>query len=229
MNLNLARSAGLLDHGIRHDDDLIRHRQRLGLAVRDHDEGDAELALDLLELDHHGLAQIVVERAQRLVEQQHRRLADQRAGQRDALLLAARQVVRPAPGERVEADLLQHLHHAAVARVLRHPLHLEAELDVLRHRAVREQREALEHHRGVAMRWRQVGDVVAGDQDLPGGDLLEPADHPQRRRLAAARRAQQGDELAVLDLGVEVDHRADVAVERLADVDQNDVEIGHRL
>ena len=34
---------------------------------------------------------------------------------------------------------------------------------------------------------------------VPVGDLLEPRDHPQRRRLAASRRADQDDELAVLD------------------------------
>ena len=36
----------------------------------------------------------------------------------------------------------------------------------------------------------------------PGGRLLEPGDHPQRRRLAAARGAEQGEELAAGDLEV---------------------------
>ena len=44
----------------------------------------------------HLLAQLQVERAERLVEQQHLRLADQRARQRHALALAARQLRRPA-------------------------------------------------------------------------------------------------------------------------------------
>ena len=38
----------------------------------------------------------------------------------------------------------------------------------------------------------------------PDGRLLEAADHPQRRRLAAARRAEQAEELAVLDLEIDV-------------------------
>ena len=193
----------------------------------DHDEGDAELALDLLQLHHHLLAQAVVERAERLVEEQHRGLADECAGERDALLLAAAQVPRVAIRKLVEADHLQHLAHLAIALAALDALDLEAELDVLVHVAVGEEREALEHHGGVALRRREVGDVLAGDVDLSLGDLFETADHAQRRGLAAAARAEHGDELAVLDLGVEVDDGAHVAVEGLVDVDEDDVEIGH--
>ena len=42
------------------------------------------------------LAQLLVERAQRLVEQQHLGALDDRTGQRHALLLAAGELVRPA-------------------------------------------------------------------------------------------------------------------------------------
>ena len=42
-----------------------------------------------LELDLHLLAQLQVERAERLVEQQHARAVDDRARERDALALAA--------------------------------------------------------------------------------------------------------------------------------------------
>ena len=51
----------------------VRHRQRLLLVVRHVDERDADVLLDALELDLELLAQLEVERAQRLVEQQHRR------------------------------------------------------------------------------------------------------------------------------------------------------------
>jgi hypothetical protein len=40
------------------------------------------------------LAQLQVERAERLVEEQHRGVVDERAGQRDALLLAAGELAR---------------------------------------------------------------------------------------------------------------------------------------
>ena len=62
----------------------------------DEEEGDADLALDRLELDLHLLAQLEVEGAERLVEQQHSGPVDQGAGQRDPLPLAAGELRRPA-------------------------------------------------------------------------------------------------------------------------------------
>ena len=48
-----------------------------------------------------------------------------------------------------------------------------------------------------------VDDPVA-DQDPPVGHVLEPGEHAQRGRLAAARRADEHEELAVGDVDVEV-------------------------
>ena len=39
--------------------------------------------------------------------------------------------------------------------------------------------------------------IVAVDQNLPAAHRLQPGDHAQRRRLAAARRAEQCDKLAI--------------------------------
>ena len=52
--------------------------------------------LDPLQLELHLLAQLQVERAERLVEQQHLRPVDERAGERDPLLLAAGELARAA-------------------------------------------------------------------------------------------------------------------------------------
>src|SRR5258708_39877297 len=51
-------------------------------------------------------------------------------------------------------------------------------------------------------------EVAAADEDLAGAGRLQPGDHAQGRGLAAARRPQQGEELAILDLEVEVVHGA---------------------
>ena len=98
MLVDLGRRADLLDLALVEDGDAVAHAQRLALVVGDIDEGDADLALDRLQLDLHLLAQLEIERAQRLVQQQHARLVDQRAGQRHALPLAARQLPGLAPG-----------------------------------------------------------------------------------------------------------------------------------
>ena len=63
--------------------------------MRDVDERRAELVLDALQLELHLLAQLHVERAERLVEQQRGGPVDERARERDPLLLAARELPRP--------------------------------------------------------------------------------------------------------------------------------------
>ena len=72
----------------------MRQRQRLGLVVRHVDERDADLLLQVDELDLQLLAELRVECCERLVEQQHRRMRDERARDRNALLLAAGELVR---------------------------------------------------------------------------------------------------------------------------------------
>ena len=51
---------------------------------------------------------------------------------------------------------------------------------------------------------REPGHVLVVEQDPPAARLDEPRDHPQRRRLAAAGRAEQRHELAVGDVEVEL-------------------------
>ena len=98
---------------------------------------------------------------ERLVEQQHVGPDDQRAGQRHALLLAAGQLARQAVAEMIEPHQAQAPPSIFGADLrLRQLAHLEAEGDVLRHRHVRKQRIALEHHAGVALPRRQRGDVA---------------------------------------------------------------------
>ena len=87
--VELRRAAHLLDHAAVHHRDGVGHRHGLLLVVGDVHEGDPDLGLDPLELDLHLPAQLEVEGAERLVEQQHLRPVDQRPGQRDPLLLAA--------------------------------------------------------------------------------------------------------------------------------------------
>ena len=74
---------------------------------------------------------------------------------------------------------------------------------------MRVERVALEHHGDVALLGPQRVDDPAVDRDLAGGDLLEAGEHAQQRRLAAAGRADEDDELAVADLdGDAVQHFA---------------------
>jgi hypothetical protein len=108
--------------------------------------------------------------------------------------------------------------HAARDLVLRVVLEPQPERHVLVHRHVRVERVVLEHHGHVAVLRRHVVDHLAVDRDLAGADLLEPGDHPQRRRLAAAGRADQHHEFLVGDVEVDAAHRLGVveALDHLA-------------
>ena len=112
--VEIRRRAELLDPAGVHDRDSVRHRHRLLLVVRDVDEGDADVVLDRLQLELHLLAELEVERAERLVEEQHARLVHERAREGDALLLAAGELARLALVEPREADQAQDLDHAAL-------------------------------------------------------------------------------------------------------------------
>ena len=110
--VDLGGRAELLDPAGVEDRQAVAHRERLLLVVGHVDERDADLLLDRLELDLHLLAQLQVERAQRLVEQQHARPVDERPSQRDALALAAGQLARLALVIAFQPDHAQGVLHA---------------------------------------------------------------------------------------------------------------------
>ena len=169
-------------------------------------EGDADLGLDALELDLHLAAQLEVERTERLVEQEHVGLVDEGAGDGHALLLAAGQLSRLAPRHRGELHQLEH-----VLDLLLDVLDAtaaQAERDVLEDVEVREERVVLEDRVDGPLVRAQLRDVLVADEDRAGGGVLEAGHHAQRRRLAAARGAEQGEERARGDGQVErIDRR----------------------
>ena len=84
----------------------VGHAHRLDLVVRDVHERAVEIALQVLELAAHLEPQQRVERRERLVEEVRARVAHDRAADRDALALAARELRGLAVEQRLD---LQHL------------------------------------------------------------------------------------------------------------------------
>ena len=115
-----------------HDGDAVGDRERLLLVVRDVERRDAELELDAPDLLAQLHAHLRVERRERLVEQQHARLDRERARERDALLHAARELVRVAVAGVPEADELEQLVDALVALGRSLAADAQPERDVLR-------------------------------------------------------------------------------------------------
>src|SRR5581483_7324480 len=92
---------------------------------------EAHLVLNALQLELHLLAELQVERAERLVEEEHPRPVHERARQRDALLLPARELLRPAAAVALEPDDAQHLLDLARQRSALHAPAAQTERDVL--------------------------------------------------------------------------------------------------
>ena len=160
--------------------------------------------LQPLQLDLHGVAQLGVECGERLVEQQHLRLADDGPRERHALPLAAGKLdglARFHPAERHERH---NVFHALGNFELRHFLHAQAEADVFLDREMREKRVALKDLVHVAPVGREVGHVRAVEPDGAFGRRFKTGDHPQQRRLSAARRAEQREKLARLNGEIDV-------------------------
>jgi hypothetical protein len=82
------------DLAMAHHRDAVGHGHGLFLVVGDDDEGEAEALLQVHQLELGFLAQLLVEGAERLVEQQHLGALGQRTGERHALALAAGELVR---------------------------------------------------------------------------------------------------------------------------------------
>ena len=94
-------------------DDAIGQLERFFLIVRDEHARQVNLVVQPPQPAAQLLPHLGVERAERLVEQQHLRLDGERARERDALPLAARELRRIAVAEVVELHELQQVVHLA--------------------------------------------------------------------------------------------------------------------
>src|SRR5262249_7714439 len=138
--------ADLPHHALVQHHDAVAHGHGLDLVVGDVDRGRPDAPVELLELLARSRAQLRVQVGQRLVEEEHRRLAHDRAGEGDALPLAAGQLARLAVEQALDAEQAGGPLHLLAVLVLGHALRLQRKGDVLVHAEVGVERVALEHH-----------------------------------------------------------------------------------
>ncbi len=180
------------------DDDPVGERERLALVVGDVDEGRARLTVHATELGLHLEPDPQVERRERLVEKQHARAVDERPSERDALQLPARELVCPTPLEPVEADEREHLVDPS--------LHV-CSLSIPATRSPKATFSKTSRCGKSVARWKTMftGRRCGGTRvtsrpcrtSRPSVGSDEAGDDAQERRLPAAGRAEQRDELAV--------------------------------
>ena len=208
--VDLAGRANLLDPGVVHHRDGVGDLHRLLLIVRHQDGGHALLVVQppqpAPELGPH----VGIERAERLVEQQHLRLDRQRPGQGHALTLPARELVGPLLGPLREPDQGQQLLDAGAHLGRLALADLEAEGHVVEHGHVRERGVVLEHEADAAILGTRPGDVPVRDPDDALVGRLQAGDDPQQRRLARAARTEQRGQRALGNLERDVFERDEV-------------------
>jgi hypothetical protein len=187
--------------------------------VRGDDDGRAA-RIDLAEEVHDFEGQVGVEIAGRLVGQDELRLVDERARDRDALLLATGQFFRIGIHPVLQAHPLQHLERLAL-------LHREVdaedahhERDVLEDREARDQAEVLEDESDGAavalnLRRAEVLEVAAGDLQIAFARQILAQQQPEQGRLAGAAGAGEKEELALVDGQREIAQRVDAAAVEL--------------
>ena len=176
--------------------------------MSDKDGGDARLPLDAADLLPGLQAQPGIQVGERLVQKQDPGHLHQRPGNCHALLLAAGELrglsIHQAVDLHQTSGLLGPLLHLLLAWAIRAPQILQGEEDILPHGQMGIQGIVLEHQANAAILRRQAGHIIIPKEDLSGGGCLQTADQIQGGGFAAARGAQQANELPIRDLKAEV-------------------------
>src|SRR5712671_4278948 len=216
------RRADLLNPAVAHDHDPIAQRHGLDLVVSHEHRRGRNLGMQALDLNAHLRAQLGVKVRQRLVEQEHLRIAHDASTERHALLLTTRQLLRLALQHVVQTKHARRTIDRSLDLGFRGSLVAQAEGEIVVYAHVLVERIVLEHHGDVAVARGQVVNDPIADADITAADVLEARNHAQRRRLAAARRADQGHELLVGNLEIDVLHGVEQRTIMLVELAERD-------
>ena len=133
----------------------------------------------------------------------------ERAGDGDALLHAARELVRVGARKARQPDEVDPLARVRGRLAPRLPAELEPEGHVLEHRPPRKERVALKHHAAVST---GAANLLTVEQERSGGRVVEAGEDSNERRLPATGRSDEADELAAVRPERDVLQRHDRAV-----------------
>ncbi len=214
------RCADLGDASVEEHGDPVGELERVVAVVRDQDRRHAEASEQRREFAPDACPRVGVEGREGLVEQEELRLRDDRTRERDALLLAARELGRTTLRVAVEADARQRAGHARTGLLPAYPAAVEREADVRLDAEVGPEGVVLEHHAETAPLRRQRQQVAPAERHAPRRRLEHPRHRGQKRRLAGARGPEQRQQLAGADDEVrpfEGDDAAVAVVQRVDD------------
>ena len=179
------------------------------------DHGEPQLASERTQLEAEPVAQRLVERRQRFVEQQHTRTRHEGAREGDPLSLAARQRRGVAIFVARQPDEFERLGDTTAPLRARDAGATQRILDVAARVPVRPHGVLLEDHAQTPrLRWvdaRPLGDDAIADEHAAAGRRHEPRDAAQQGRLSGSGGTDERKELTVRNgevHGVEADGAA---------------------
>src|SRR5581483_2676440 len=191
------------------NDNPVRQVNRLVDLVRDEEHRLLRLAPDTEQLQLHDLASLRVERRKRLVHDQNLGVDRQGPGEIAALLHATGELVRIVILEPREAHELDELERALLVFLsVSTAAAFEAKEHVLQHRAPGQKAGVLEDHRAVHT---GAFDLFSVEDYFAAGGLKQPVGDIDEGRFAAARRADDRDEFALVDRQIDVFERQEPA------------------
>src|ERR1043166_770681 len=195
----------------REHQDAAADEQRLLDRMRHEQYREADIVPQPAHLLLHLAPRQRIERRERLVHQQHGGLHRERARDRDALLHAAGEHVRMDVLETREVDLVEQRARVLDSFLARHAaIDQQREHDIAEHGLPRQELvEFLEHHHAVGAR---LLDRLARQANLSLHRMHEPRDGFQQRRLAAARRPEHHEALALIDFEADAPRRGDEVI-----------------
>ena len=205
------RARHLFDQSVAHHRNAVADGESLDLVMGNDHTRLVEVGEQHLDLAAHFLAQRNIEPAKRLVKQKALRIADNRAAHRHALFFAFREAPGNAPHGMAEFENIGNARHPLVDFFFVEFFRMQRKGQILGHRQARIKGIKLEYHGDIALRRFEIVDPLAGDENVAFAGPFQPADHPESRRLAAARRAEQAHDFAGFDIEIDGIHRCEFA------------------
>ena len=215
--------------GARHRPAITQHQaivsdcRNIGI-VRDQDQRHASIASHLQQQVEHMTPIRAVQIAGRLIGEDQRRIVGQRPSDRNALLLASRQLRRIVMPAIVQADFVEQRLGPLGGVAAAGDLHRH--LDVLDGGERRHQVEELEHEADLLAAqpgqcvFVEACDLGAANRDRAARRGIEAGNQSEQRRLAAARRTDDRQAAPLRDVeieGMQDRQRLAAACDRLAD------------
>ena len=187
----------------------------------DENEGNADLLLDPLQFPLHLLAQLQIQGAEGLVQQQDVRLIHQGAGDGHTLLLTAGKLGDVALGIAFQVHQGKHTVDLLGDDIVRQLFDTQAEGDVFENIQMGKQGIALEDGVDLPLVGGDVVDALAVKDDRALVLLQEAAQNAQQRGFAAAGGTEQRHKLILINIQIDT-LKHDLTVKILDDIPEFD-------